>query len=88
MRLPTPEGDGVIVGETVKGQWSRFLTWLLLRPVLCPRCGNGWPICTDQGPGGRYFLHEETCATYDWADDTCAECSFALGGQAQQEGRQ
>lgn len=46
------------------------------RPVVvCPRCSNDLPICTDTKPDGGAYSHAETCATYTWADDLCADCS-------------
>lgn len=41
---------------------------------VCPRCSDGRPICRDTRPDGTRYTHEETCATYDWADDVCAAC--------------
>ena len=41
---------------------------------VCPRCGNGRPICTDTKPDGTRYTHAETCATYDWADVLCDRC--------------
>ena len=43
-------------------------------PNVCPRCSNGRPICQDLRPDGTKYTHEETCATYDWSDDLCADC--------------
>ncbi len=44
------------------------------RKQVCPRCSDGRPICTDKKPDGSTWTHDETCATYEWADDVCADC--------------
>ena len=45
---------------------------------VCPRCANGLPICADLRPDGIRWTHEQTCATYDWADDVCAKCEARM----------
>ncbi len=46
---------------------------------VCPYCSNGLPICTDHMQNGQYYLHRDTCETYDWDTDVCAQCSQKLG---------
>ena len=41
---------------------------------ICPRCGDGWPVCADTSPTGEKYTHAETCARYEWADDLCPPC--------------
>lgn len=45
---------------------------------VCPRCSNGRPICTDRKPDGSYYSHVETCDTYEWAVDVCAQCEAEM----------
>lgn len=45
---------------------------------VCPRCSNGRPICTDLKPDGTYYSHTETCDTYEWAVDVCAQCEAEM----------
>ena len=45
---------------------------------VCPRCGSGWPCCTDRRPDGTKFTHAETCERYRDTDDVCASCETAM----------
>jgi hypothetical protein len=47
---------------------------------VCPRCGSGWPCCTDRRPDGTKFTHAETCERYRDADDVCVSCDAAMQG--------
>lgn len=48
------------------------------RRQICPGCSDGRPICTDKKPDGSIWTHDETCATYRWADDLCESCAATL----------
>ncbi|WP_159600277.1 hypothetical protein [Agromyces humi] len=39
---------------------------------ICPRCGDGWPVCA-QG-----ISHEESCAKYVFRDDLCDTCLILM----------
>jgi hypothetical protein len=51
----------------------------VLIPNVCPRCANGRPTCTSRKSDGSRYSHDETCATYDWADDVCGMCALEMG---------
>ncbi len=43
--------------------------WVQGDPI-CPRCGDGLPDCATSGK-----THEQTCATYVYADEVCDGCA-------------
>lgn len=48
---------------------------------ICPRCGNGWPVCADG------YNHSETCEIYNYSYSyLCGRCSLELALEAKTEG--
>ena len=48
---------------------------------ICPRCGQGWPICVDleKSKGITHdTAHLISCGIYQWAAYTCGRCSLEL----------
>lgn len=56
--------------------------------LLCPRCGNGYPVCADfpsvkgrRMRGGQDLspqVHERTCLVYRFSQDLCAACESQI----------
>lgn len=44
-------------------------------PVLCPRCSNGLPVCSEPG-----WTHDTACALYNWSEDleVCLRCELEM----------